>query len=57
MEIRGGCEKIAPVSESSDIVLTIGTIIFVLISGDKFSGTTTARDDGSTWVVRFVYSR
>ena len=27
MEIRGGCEKIAPVSESSDIVLTIGAII------------------------------
>ena len=27
MEIIGGCEKIAPVSESFDIVLTIGAII------------------------------
>ena len=35
-------------------VLTIGTINFVKIAGNKFGGTTAGRDDGSTWVVRFV---
>ena len=35
-------------------VLTIGAINFVKIAGNKFGGTTAGRDDGSTWVFRFV---
>ena len=35
-------------------ILTIGAINFVKIAENKFGGTTAGRDDGSTWVVRFV---